>query len=606
MKLLSTAIRPRSAGRLQKFSACNLALDKCSLLVKILAAAMAVFVLAPSSVFAQSGTWLNTGSTSANWSETTNWASGTVPGATSGTTNSNNATFNTAVGTYGTSGSPILIDSGRNIRGIFFDTNSGSYTIGTTGGNALTMSNQAAITANSTLAGTGLNLTINAPLRLIGSGGVPLTISNNAGNANATMFVGGDISLSASGANNNFTLGGSNTNDNTVSGLISNGAGTLSISKSGAGIWLLNNNSNSFTGNISVGAGTLKVTSIGNQSVVSAAGAGSSILLGANNSGAALTYTGTGDTTNRTFRFLNTAGGTVTITQSGTGLLKLTGTMDMSGNTASKAIALGGSTAGTGEISGVIADNGASGTTGLAAAFSAGASTITVGSSDGVVVGATISGTGIAGGTTVTAISGKTLTLSANTNGAGTVGQTLTIAGVTNITSITKSGTGTWTLSGNNTYSGATAVSQGVLNIQHANALGNTSSGTTVSSGAALQLQGGITVGAETLSLTGNGVSTDGALRNISDSNTYGGAITLAGATRINSDAGLLTLSGGISGTQNLTIGGAGNTTISSAIATSTGTLTKDGAGTLILSANNTYTGNTTVSLGVINIQHAN
>jgi autotransporter-associated beta strand protein len=162
--------------------------------------------------------------------------------------------------------------------------------------------------------------------------------------------------------------------------------------------------------------------------------------------------------------------------------------------------------------------------------------------------------------------------------GVGSGNMQLTVSsGISGNFGIIKNGTGVLALSGANTYDGAT----------------------TVSSGAALQLQGGITIGAEALSLagTGNGSDGTGALRNISSSNTYGGAITLAGATRINSDAGLLTLSGGISGnTQNLTIGGAGNTTVSNAIATTTGTLTKDGAGTLVLSGANSYTGNTEYS----------
>ena len=163
---------------------------------------------------------------------------------------------------------------------------------------------------------------------------------------------------------------------------------------------------------------------------------------------------------------------------------------------------------------------------------------------------------------------------------------------------LTKAGAGSQTLSGANTYTGLTTISAGVLNIQNATALGTTENGTSVASGAALELQNNITVGAEALTLNGTGVGTAGALRNISGTNTYGGNITLAAASRINSDAGTLTLNGtaAITGaTFGLTVGGAGNTTISSAIGTGTGTLTKDGAGTVILSGANTYTGTTTV-----------
>ena len=96
------------------------------------------------------------------------------------------------------------------------------------------------------------------------------------------------------------------------------------------------------------------------------------------------------------------------------------------------------------------------------------------------------------------------------------------------------------------------------------------------------------------------------ALRNLNNSNTWSGAITLGSASRINSDAGNLILTGGITGaTQNLTVGGAGSTTINSVIGTTSGTLTKDGAGTLTLSGatSNTYSGLTTVSAGELDLK---
>src|SRR6202022_775186 len=107
-----------------------------------------------------------------------------------------------------------------------------------------------------------------------------------------------------------------------------------------------------------------------------------------------------------------------------------------------------------------------------------------------------------------------------------------------------KLGNGTLTLTGANAYTGATTVSAGVLNIQNATALGTTATGTSVSSGAALQIQGGIAVGAEALTLNGSGISSDGALRNISGNNSWSGSLTLASASTIGSDAGTLTLSG--------------------------------------------------------------
>ncbi|OYW97881.1 MAG: hypothetical protein B7Z14_16450, partial [Bosea sp. 32-68-6] len=105
------------------------------------------------------------------------------------------------------------------------------------------------------------------------------------------------------------------------------------------------------------------------------------------------------------------------------------------------------------------------------------------------------------------------------------------------------------------------------------------------------------------------GITSTGALRNISGTNTYEGLVTLGAATRTNSDAGTLTMSntGTITGaTFGLTVGGAGNTMIASIIGTASGTLTKDGAGTLSLSGANTFTGAKTVSVGALNIQNAN
>ncbi|HMG04365.1 MAG TPA: autotransporter-associated beta strand repeat-containing protein, partial [Chthoniobacterales bacterium] len=148
------------------------------------------------------------------------------------------------------------------------------------------------------------------------------------------------------------------------------------------------------------------------------------------------------------------------------------------------------------------------------------------------------------------------------------------------------------------------------LNIRNATGLGTIAAGTTITSGAALQLQGGIAVGNETLSLNGTGISNDGALRNISGNNSWAGTITINSTTRINSDSGTLTLDvasgNAITGSNDsLQFGGAGNVTINDVIATGTGTLTKDGTGTLILNAANTYTGATTVNAGILNVQNA-
>ncbi|MCE5279357.1 MAG: autotransporter-associated beta strand repeat-containing protein [Planctomycetaceae bacterium] len=164
---------------------------------------------------------------------------------------------------------------------------------------------------------------------------------------------------------------------------------------------------------------------------------------------------------------------------------------------------------------------------------------------------------------------------------------------------VTKLGSGTLFLTGVNTYTGATNISGGVINIQSAAALGGPAGGVTVSSGAALEIQGGITVGNEALSLAGTGIGSGGALHNISGNNEWQGAITLTGATRINSDADTLTLSNANAITAanlNLTLGGSGDGLVTGAVDIGTGWLTKDGSGTWTLSGVNTYGGLSIIS----------
>jgi autotransporter-associated beta strand protein len=218
----------------------------------------------------------------------------------------------------------------------------------------------------------------------------------------------------------------------------------------------------------------------------------------------------------------------------------------------------------------------------------------------------------IASGATLQLDNGATVSGNATNNGTlqYNASENLTISNtVAGTGTLSLTGSGTLTLTRANTYTGLTTVSTGVLNIQNANALGTTAAGTSVTSGAALQIQGGITTLAEALTLRGTGVSASGALRNISDNNTYAGLVTLGAATRINSDAGTLTLSntGIITGaTFGLTVGGAGNTSIASIIGTTSGTLTKDGSGTLTLTGANTYSGGTVLSGGTLTAGHQN
>lgn len=105
----------------------------------------------------------------------------------------------------------------------------------------------------------------------LGSGGGTID-NNNATAANAMSFTGwGDIALSGSNTPRTLTLKGVNTGSNLlVPSLGDNGTGATSLTKDGAGAWILAGN-NSYSGATTVSAGTLVVNAIhsgaGNYSV---------------------------------------------------------------------------------------------------------------------------------------------------------------------------------------------------------------------------------------------------------------------------------------------------------------------------------------------------
>ncbi|MFQ3670029.1 MAG: autotransporter-associated beta strand repeat-containing protein [Verrucomicrobiia bacterium] len=179
---------------------------------------------------------------------------------------------------------------------------------------------------------------------------------------------------------------------------------------------------------------------------------------------------------------------------------------------------------------------------------------------------------------------------------------------------LTKQGTGTAVLAGNNTYTGTTTVSDGILEARSNTALGATSSGTTVQSGATLGLSGGISIGAEPLTLSGSGFDGLGALRNLDGANSFAGNITLAASSVIGTDASSsLTTSGTIA------LGPAGRTitflTGAGATHTHTGDITsgtfggdrviKTGEGTLIIQNAVSHQGANIIQAGTLEIRNA-
>ena len=158
-----------------------------------------------------------------------------------------------------------------------------------------------------------------------------------------------------------------------------------------------------------------------------------------------------------------------------------------------------------------------------------------------------------------------------------------------------KSGTGTWQLTTNNTFTGLTTIAAGVLNITKSGALGGTAEGTTVENNARIELQGGITVSGEPLTLSGpGGVGFyNGALNSKSGSNTWTGPVTLAANnTRIGAESGATLVVSGV-------IDDAGET--NSLVARSA-----DSTGTVILSGASTYLGSTWLIAGNLKLGGGN
>jgi len=157
-----------------------------------------------------------------------------------------------------------------------------------------------------------------------------------------------------------------------------------------------------------------------------------------------------------------------------------------------------------------------------------------------------------------------------------------------------KTGDGILELSGGNTFTGVAQIDAGIVRVNNDNGLGAVGSGAVGtgvivnSTNAQLRLED-VTIGAEALSLTGDGVSGGGALRSESGTNSWAGALTLTGDAKIETATGSsLLISGGISGGGNtLTVEAIGNTTFTGI--NSFGTLEKTGTGLLTVTNTNFY-----------------
>ncbi|GAB2789646.1 autotransporter outer membrane beta-barrel domain-containing protein [Dyella kyungheensis] len=198
--------------------------------------------------------------------------------------------------------------------------------------------------------------------------------------------------------------------------------------------------------------------------------------------------------------------------------------------------------------------------------------------------------------------SAQTVTLTGTSAANNSLALQITNNGTGN-TSLSKTGIGTWILrNAASTYGGVTTIAGGVLGVDHLTNGGQASSiGASSNAASNLVIGTGGGIGA-TLRYTGTGDTTD----RLFTLSTGSSVIESSGTGAIVfSNTGSAAYAG--SGNRTLGLGGTntGNNTMGGSIIDATSgitTLAKNDAGTWLLTGNNTYTGNTVVNAGLLQI----
>ena len=453
-------------------------------------------------------------------------------------------------------GELILRNAGNNFLGST-TVNAGTLTIDVLGGiqNAGSASALGAGTgANSQIffSGGTLNVTLGAgstdrQVRIGNTTGTSTggaAINNNSANgSNPLLFSNAAFNVSAGTitVNRLLSLGGANTDANAINGAITDnntaGGGTVSLTKSGVGRWILSG-ANTYTGATTISAGTLQLGdgTTGKDGTVASSGIVNNGSLVFNRFGSS-SYGGV-------------ISGTGSVTKSGEGIQTLSGANNYTGGTTLNAgtLQLGNDTAaGTGTLAlngGVISSSSSTGRSLLNAT--------------------TIGGNVILGD----AVNNGSLTFNAALNLGGvtrtlTTASDVTLAGIVSNGSLNKAGAGTLLLTAANSYTGATTISAGTLQLGNGTAGndGTLASSSIVNNSSLLFNRSGSSSYDGVISGSGNVTKSGAGTQTLSGSNTYtGNTAVRAGTLQLATNGSLRFVIGG--NETNNAVTGTGTTTM--------------------------------------------